>query len=286
MSGITIKLNFVGNLPGASSFGTLVVASDAEYCRASDLIRSVSFDEVRAIWVRQEHHFTWLKAQVEMFGMMGDGTIEVSRTTPRTLLADRWKLEIPTWLTDDLILEHDLLKKDLPDGAIDAARGLLSPVLGSLPEKVSARKLAALAEKASCAEIAAELDTPLLKAAWLGILDQWTQSGAPTWVDAFCKRMVANPNKLWADLTTWHLLRNYPDSALDYALDPASAAFMRGMPVDATSFMAPSPEGRQRALDQIEQIFAAARSTVITRQRFENLLAASSGELLEEFDAL
>lgn len=286
MPGTNFKLNFVGNLPGESAGDTLVVASDAEYCQASEILRGKNPDAIRVIRVRQEHHFAWLKAQFEICGYVGEGAVEISRTTPSTLLGDRWGLEIPAWLTDDLILQNDLLKKDLPDGTTTVAAGLLAPLLGHLPDKVSARALAQLAEKASSHETAAQLALPLLQAAWESVLDGWAGPGTPPWAAGFCERLSKNPKKLWTDLSAWRLLRNYPDSALDYALDPAAAAFVRSLPEDAAGSMGLSSEGRDLAWDQIGPILTAERSAIVTRQRFENLLAAVSGELAEEFDAL
>jgi hypothetical protein len=281
-----IKLNFVGNLPGVSSISTLIVVSDSDYCQASAILRQGNPDGVEALWVRHEHHFAWLRTQLEHCGLVKNDGVEVSRTTPVSLLGDRWRLEIPSWLTDELILSEGLLENNLPEGSTSVAGGLLSPILGVLPEKISARVSGGLAEKLSDPQVTQQLGTPILTGAWKSFLDDWAVSNSHGWVAAFCKRLGDNPKKLWSDLTVWRLLRNYPDSALDYALDPAAASFVRGLPAEVGVDMSLSPEGRKLALDQIEQVFISTRSVVATRQRFENLLRAVSGELLEEFTAL
>lgn len=286
MAGSNFKLSFVGSLPGDSAGDTLVVSSDAEYCQASEILRGTNPDAIRVVRVRQEYHFSWLKAQCELYGYVGDGAVEISRTTPGTLLGDRWGLGIPSWLTDELILENGLLTKDLPDGATNVAVGLLAPLLGNLPDKISARALARLTETISDPEIAAQLALPLFQAAWESVLGGWAGTGAPSWAAGFCERLRKNPKKLWTDLSAWRLLRNYPESALDYALDPAAAAFVRSLPEDAVGSLGMSSEGRELALDQIGQILGSERSSMATRQRFENLLAAVSGELAEEFETL
>lgn len=282
----TIKLNFVGDLPGQSGGDTIVVATDAEYCQASEILRGRNSNGILAIWVRQEHHFAWLKVQSELYGYIRDESVAISRTTPRSLLAERWDLEIPSWLTDQLILGNDLLQQDLPDGATNVECALLSPLLGQLPDKVSARALSLLAEKLGSIEIANQIAMPLLMAAWESALNGWEALGAPAWLPGFCDRLRKNPKKLWTDLSAWRLLRRYPDSALDYALDPAAAAWVRTLPEDAASFMHLNPEGRELAMDQIAHALASETSSIATRQRFENLLAAVSGEIVEEFDAL
>jgi hypothetical protein len=281
-----VKLNFIGNLPGDPSSSALVVVSDSDYCQASAILRDGNPDGVEALWVRQEHHFAWLRAQLEHCGFLKDDGVEVSRMTPISLLGERWELEIPPWLTDELILAEGLLNKNLPEGSTSVAGGLLSPLMGVLPEKISARVVGGLAEKLSDPQVALQAGTPLLKAAWKSVLDDWAVSNSPSWVVAFCKRLGENPKKLWSDLTIWRLLRNYPDSTLDYALDPAAASFVRELTVEVGADMGFSPEGRQLALDQIDQVLTSARSVVRTRQRFETLLGAVSGELVEEFAAM
>jgi hypothetical protein len=281
-----LKLTFVGNLPGDSSGSTLVVTSDSDYCQASAILREGNPDAVKALWVRQEHHFAWLKAQFEHCGFLKDHGVEVSITTPVSLLGERWRLEIPPWLTDELILNEGLLSTDLPEGTTSVAGGLLSPLMGVVPEKISARVAGGLAEKVSDPQVVQQLGTPLLKAAWESVLAGWNMTNSPGWVAAFCNRLGENPKKLWSDLTVWRLLRNYPESALDYALDPAAASFVRGLPIEVGTEMSLSPEGRQLALDQIGQVFTSARAVIATRQRFESLLGVVSGELAEEFTAL
>lgn len=281
-----IKLNFVGNLPGSSSQSTLVVVSDIDYCQASTILRNGNAEGVGEFWVRKEHHFAWLKAQFEHYGLINIEGVEISRTTPTSLLGERWRLKIPVWLTDDLILSEGLLEKTIPEGSVTVAGGLLSPILGVLPEKISARVAGVIVQKSSDPQVAQQLGTPLLSAAWKSFLDDWSASNNPVWVAAFCKRLGDNPKKLWSDLTAWLLLRNYPESALDYALDPSAASFVRGLPSEVGVEMCLNPEGKKLALDQMEQFFINTRNVVATRQRFENLLRAVSGELVEEFSAV
>ena len=175
---------------------------------------------------------------------------------------------------------------NLPAGCTSAATGLLAPLLGALSDVFPSRLAGALAEKLSDPSVEAALAQPVLKAAWRAILGQWSDSGSPSWAASYCKRLRSNPRKLWSDLTVWRLLRFYPDAALDYALDPAAAAFVKGIPADSIHEMRLSQEGRRLAVDQIEQIFASANAGVVTRAKFEALLDSVSGELIEEFTAV
>jgi hypothetical protein len=81
-------------------------------------------------------------------------------------------------------------------------------------------------------------------------------------------------------------LRGYPDAEQEFALDPAAAAFVRNVPVEALKRMSMNPQGRALALDQIQPVFERARTGVVSRPKLETLVSAVSGELKEEFTAL
>lgn len=280
-----LRVSFVGSLPGASSGDTFVLCSDEDYCHVSDLLRDDGAAAYRSIWVRHEHHFSWLKNQVDHCGLANHRPVAFARTTPSALLAERWGIGIPEWLTDELILEAGLLETTLSAGSTGVATGLLAPVLGALPANLDSRLTGTLAERLSDPRVEAELAKPVLQAAWPAVLDQWSTASQVPWTKPFCDRLRSNPKKLWADMTAWRLLRGYPESALDYALDPAAAAFVRGLPIDATEAMCLAPDGRRLALDQIEPILSSAGDGVVTRAKLKGLLGAVSGELVEEFTA-
>ncbi len=282
----TLRINFVGSLPGASSGNTIVLRTEDDYCYVSSLLRDDLAAAYRSIWVREEHHFSWLKAQFEHCGLSHQRPVAFARTTPSSLLRENWGIEIPDWLTDQLIIEAGLLNTALPSGIANAATGLLAPLLGTLPDTIPVPLAGALAEKLSDANVATALAQPILKAAWQSLLDQWCKVGSPLWAEPYCKRLGSNPKKLWSDLTVWRLLERYPGAALDYALDPAAAIFVRGIPGSAVQEMSLNQEGRRLAFDQIEQIFLAANAEAVTRAKFTTLLGNVSGELPEEFAAI
>jgi len=280
----TLTVNFVGDLPGGSSGDMCVVATDADYVNASGLLRENLAQEYRAFWVREEHHFKWIEAQVEHCGLRMHRAITFARTTPASLLRDRWGMEIPGWLTDQMILDSELLEVFLPPEATNVGPGLLASLFGLLPGAFPFHRAGFLAQKASEPGVIDALKKPVFAAAWKAVLADWAQ--AESLVSSFCERLAQNPQKLWADLTTWRLLDRYPESALDYALDPATVAFLRTFPADSLQEMTLSPEGRQLAVDQIEQIFGSAKTGVLTHTKFRHLLEAVSGELVEEFTGI
>lgn len=273
----------MGELPGKSSGDTFVISSEADYVKVSALLRETLAEEYCAIWVRREHHFKWLDVQAEQCGLKVRRSMTFARTTPRSLLQERWGMEIPEWLTDAMILQAGLLDTSLPTGATDVATALLKPLFGQLTWSFPTLGAGLLAETASKNETTDRLTSPVLGAAWSALLDRWARESDQTWVKSFCERLAAQPKKLWSDLTIWRLLNRYPHSALDYGLDPAAAAFVREVPVESIRDMELSPEGRRLALDQIEQILESTKADIVTHAKFRAVLDSASGELVEEF---
>lgn len=287
----TLKINYVGKLPIPAGGSILAVESEQGYCRASRLLREDFAAAYKAIWVSEEHLFAWLRWQVEFVGLAQERPVEFHRTTPSSLLADRWKVEIPSWLTDDFILAEKLLEHPLPAEATGAASGLLEPLFGALPETLPAKLAGPLAEKASRADVTEGLQRPVLRAAWEAMIDQWTRdpgtaASTATWREGYCARLMANPESLWRDLTLWRLLRGYPQQVAGFAFDPASEVFVRGLPPEAWRDMKLSPEGRCLALEQVKLVAESLGKEAVTRKRFEGFLEAVSGELPEEFAAV
>lgn len=281
-----LSISFVGDLPGQTTDDIFVLALDADYVRVAALLRDNFASDFRAIWVRREHHFKWLESLINHGELRSGRPFTFARTTPQLLLGERWGLEIPTWLTNELILEEKLLDSPVPAGFTDVASALLHPYFGQLSSGFPAARAGFLVAKASEAEIAKTLASPVAGGAWQALLAGWERESSRPWVKSYCERLKTNPRKLWSDLTVWRLLSRYPESALDYALDPAAAAFVRTVPLDVIREMTLSPEGRRLAIDQTEPIFESANASPVTHTKFRALLDATSGELVEEFAAI
>lgn len=283
----SLRINYIGNLPGTPPERTLLIANDADYCAASAALRDSLAAECDSFWVRESHHFAWLKALVEHTGLSHLRQVEFTKTTARELLGERWSLAIPEWLTDEMILTEKLVDTDLPTGphaSVDSA--LLTPLFGELGASFPRQQAGRLAEKASATGTQTELSgSAVKKAAWENTLQRWADANEPAWARAFCERLSASPMKLWRDLTIWRLLNGYPEAEQEFALDPAAATFVRGVPMEALKGMSLNPEGRALALDQIKPFFDG-HAGALSRQKFEDLVNAVSGELKEEFAAL
>lgn len=283
-----LQLKHIGELPGTPPDRTLLVATDQDYCFLVAELRRDLASAYDAIWIRQPHHFAWLQALLEHTGLSHLRPAEFSHTTARDLLASKWQILIPDWLTNELILSEKLLDRELPPGTHEhVASALLAPYFGGLSAAFPRAQAGVLSEKASAPTFQSALaGNPVLKAAWENTLSAWPLPDSTSWSNGFCERLRSNPKKLWADLTVWRLLAKYPPDALEFALDPAAVSFVQSVPGDVLLDMSLNVEGRALALDQIQIVLDQALSGIATRTRFEALLAAVSGELWEEFDGL
>jgi hypothetical protein len=280
-------INYIGSLSGTPPARTLLIANDADYCSASAALRGNLWEEFDSFWVREAHHFAWLKALIEHTGLNHLHPVEFKQTTARELLAQRWSLTIPDWLTDEMILTEKLLDTDLPAGthaSVDVA--FLTPLFGELGASFPRQRAGLLAEKTSATATQTELfGSAVKKAAWENTLQRWVDVNEPAWSRGFCARLSTSPMALWRDLTIWRLLHGYPQAEQEFALDPAAATFVRGVPIETLKGMSLNPEGRALALDQIKPFFEG-HIGALSRQKFEYLVNAVSGELKEEFVAL
>jgi hypothetical protein len=283
-----LHIHFIGDLPGTPPNRTMLVESDADYCHASSELRQNNAAAYDAVWVRQEHHFTWLRSFVEQFGVGLARPVEFARTTARDQLASRWGLSVPEWLTDDLVLSERLLEREMPHGShLNIASALLAPFIGNLTETFPRAAAGVLVEKASDPAMQTSLaESAAARVAWATTLSTWAASDTSPWSKSFCERLRSNPDQLWSDLTVWRLLHQYPPALLEFAIDPAAVTFVRAVPVDVLMEMSLHPGGRTLAVDQIQPFFDQAASGVVTRNKFESLVSCVSGELKEEFDGL
>ncbi|MDA1275863.1 MAG: hypothetical protein O2960_17750 [Verrucomicrobia bacterium] len=286
-----LQIKFIGELPGALPPRTLLVATDQDYCAASVELRRDLATGYDAIWIRQSHHFAWMQSLCDHVGLSHLRPAEFTRTTARDLLASNWKLPMPAWLTDEMILSEELLDRELPTGHHEhVASVLLASAINPISlisPKFPRTQAGMLAEQASAPALATALaGSAVVKAAWENTLSSWADAEPSSWVTGFCERLRANAKQLYCDLTVWRLLQKYPPEALEFALDPTAVIFVRSVPADVLQGMSLNEDGRTLAMDQIVTMLEQARSGVATRAKFEALLNAVSGELLEEFNGL
>ena len=267
----------------------MLVVSDQDYCQACALILGESADGPATVWVRGQHHFTWLRNLANHVSGPALRPVVFSTATPRDALAQATELPLPEWLTNELILAGGLLETGLPPGIWSSVEfALLDGLMGNPGEAFSRGHAGVLAERAAAPEVVEALAANGLRLmAWQQLAQRWVkQAGPEAWVAGFCERLMQDPARLWGNLTKWRLLRGYPGEWQEFAMEPAAVVFVRKVPAVALAGMSLQPEGKRLALVQITQFFHQATATKFTREQFLDWVAMTSGELKAEFDAL
>lgn len=281
-----LRIQFVGELPKQKTDRSLEVASDADYLKAVASLREGVAVDQDVIWVRQEHHFRWLSNLVEQCPSLAARSIEFDRATARTLMAQHWERELPSWLTDREILDHNLLETELSAEGDDVCRALLHPIMGALPKGFPPKKTGFLAQKLSDPATMKELQNEIMASSWQEVMKQWQdQPDSLPWQAAYLKRLQQDPKSLWDDLTTWSLLCNYPPQVQEYALSPAAVLLVRSIPSNALQAMGQSRAGAETARDQITQFFDQVNADA-KGLPLATLIGFVSGQLVHEFDCL
>jgi hypothetical protein len=101
------SISYIGNLAHTPPDDVLLVESDEDYvrvCRA--LSHRTKLDTAAKVWVRSKNHFAWLRDFTEQIGCSS----RFEEKTARLVLAEQWNVQLPDWLTDTDVLDHDLLE--------------------------------------------------------------------------------------------------------------------------------------------------------------------------------
>lgn len=284
----SLRVNYVGNLNSEVPERTLSVSSEADFLTACNELRRNRAEDYQAIWVHKKHHYAWLKAYIGNFGYGESRSADFTEITPHDILKQKWGINLPAWLTDERIVEANLLDSSPPQGNWGSAEAiLLADIFGELGEQLPLKRAGSIAEKASIPAIRESLSSDSLRhEAWSSLVKRWANTAAASWVPGFCERLLSDPDRLWRQLTIWRLLNRYPSELLDFAVEPAALGFVRSVPMASLEGMSLHPVGRFLALDQIRPFFSQARKTKCDRKLFAALAGSVSGELQEEFSEI
>ncbi len=103
-------ISYIGDLTYAPPPGVLLVERDEDYVNACrKLSQRGSSSAGLKVWVRSKHYFAWLRDFVKQIGCAA----VFDHKTPRLVLAEKWNVRIPDWLTDTDVLEQELLNMDI-----------------------------------------------------------------------------------------------------------------------------------------------------------------------------
>ena len=98
----TIQVRLIGTELIVDPAAGFVLETNRDYVRACEMIRQLpATGAVLVILVRQQKHCWWLRRFLEQAGV----THTFTELGPREILAERWNVHLPEWLTPENISE-------------------------------------------------------------------------------------------------------------------------------------------------------------------------------------
>jgi hypothetical protein len=280
-----ISVSYIGDLAHTPPEDVLLVERDEDYVRACrELSGKGSSSTGLKVWVRSKNHFAWLRDFVEQIG----SPAIFGEKTPRLVLAEKWNIQLPDWLTDADILDQGLLSIDFkPQKEKTSFRNrLLVHLLGSAFQQdvFNANDLVEVIKALVSANAkAAFKQYPALHRSLKSKCISWAQSSKETWVKNLCSRLPENTVEIWQWLSFWACLHGYPEKLLEYVLAPEQVLFVRNIPVQALCDLPLEPAAREQILTQIELLFEEIQDQVKSSDEFQKVLGWTSGRLFQEY---
>lgn len=280
-----ISISYIGDLAHTPPEDVLLVERDEDYVRACrELSATESFKSGLKLWVRSKNHFAWLRNFTEQIGCPA----LFSEKTPRLVLAEKWNVALPDWLTDAEVIEQGLLNLDIEpqEEQTSFSNLLLVHLLGPSFERdvLDANDLADVIKTlvSTDAKIAFK-QYPALHRSLKSICETWAQGSKEAWVKNLCFRLFENTGEIWQWLSLWACLHGYPEKLLEYVLAPEQVLFVRDIPVASVCDLPLEPTAREQILTQIELLFEEIRCQVTSSDKFRKVLGWTSGRLLQEY---
>ena len=279
------SINYVGDLTSTLPEGVLLVERDEDYVRACRQLSSPRASESGLkVWVRSKNHFAWLRDFTEQIGCPAF----FIEKTPRLVLAEKWNVTLPDWLTDAEVLDQGLLNIDVKPqaGQTSFSNRLLKHFFDSAFEEdaFNANELVYVIKALVSADAkAAFKQCPVLYRSLESKCESWAQCSKEAWVKNLCSRIFENTGDLWQWLSLWACLHGYPEKLLEYVLAPEQVLFVRNIPVEAVYDLPLEPAAREQILTQIELLFEEIQSQVTSGDEFRKVLGWTSGRLFQEY---
>lgn len=280
-------VQYVGDLDLPVPETAVEVADDVSYIRACHAIReAIPSDGGLDLWVRTRHHAAWLKDYLTQLRVDAD----FSEQTARTLLADRWGVTIPDWITDEDILRQNLVGIDVTAAAGGTfAAKLISALLGvdlgaGLPDgRAIAGLIIALTEEAYAS---VKKRYPILEDAIRRLATKWREESTEEWLADISRYIPENIETVWRLISAFAIISSYPKELLERVLPAGQAALARKIPSAVIEHMPIESGARDEALTQIKLLFAEVAAEVDSQDDFRKIVSWVSGKTAEELQLI
>ena len=280
-----ISVSYIGDLAHTPSDDVLLVERDEDYVRACRKLSPAGPSRARLkVWVRSKNHFVWLRDFIEQI----DCPSSFKEMTARLVLAEKWNVGLPDWLTDADVLDQELLNIEIDTqkeqtSFTDCA---LVHLLGSVfqPDTLNTNDFVDVIKRLVSDEAnTAFKQYPVLKRSLETKCKQWAQDSKEAWVKDISTRLCEDTGKIWQWLSLWAGLHGYPEKLLEYVLAPEQVLFVRKVPAEAVYDLPLEPTAREQILTQVELLFEEVRKQVTSSDEFQKVVGWTSGRLFQEY---
>ena len=281
-----IQICFIGDLQCEIPENVHLVETDGDYVKGACLLDKHKEGSTLVFRVRKKHYCFWLANLSEDLGL-GEHTMQ-SEMTPRLVLASRWNVTVPDWLTDSLVVGNELLKMEPPSSPAQSftdafLSSRLSPEFAS--EKLTPEEVTKMVEiSIEKSKIIAEDE--LLKKALKDKFESWIANSPHHWAEYICGQIQDNPGQLWNELTLFKLLSRYPEKTLEFLVVPKHIPFLRSIPLSILEKLPLSPDALEQATNQINMICEEFINEIKTADNFLSFTSKMSGYVQREFQAV
>ncbi|BCM94552.1 hypothetical protein IAD21_06459 (plasmid) [Abditibacteriota bacterium] len=271
----------------------LLVENVRDYVKACHVLRAalhapsdIAPQDVSPIEVCVRHRAAsaWLTQRAVQWG----ARVEVRQHTPRAELRERWKIEVPTEVSDAEIYESRLL-----DEKIEAQPG--QSFEDALLEHFFSRELVALT--LPLARLAALLNDyeegkwkegrkrPLAATALHHRLELWEKAASNEALRTLVRRLRDQPGQLRSSLCSYKILRSYGAPLGEKVLGKATWATFRKARIDLDGLQLQSAEIGDAAIE-VDYYLAAQKRLLCDSESVAALTEQMSGHLSREFYVL
>ena len=280
----SFQIRYIGDLDLPTSESAFEVGDDRSYVKACIAIRiAIQNDDVLNLLVRKRHHAEWLK---DYFTQLHH-EVDFSEDTPRTVLNERWGVNVPDWLSDENILNQGLLRLDVKSSLGKTFEvTLINHLLGvdvdsDLPSESAIADLVAALSDETFSSIRKEF--PILEETIRRLATVWGRRAGSGWLSEVCEYIPDSIEKLWHLVSAHAILHSYPNELLDRVLPAAQAMLARKLPVSLSESLSLEARAREEALTQVELLFSEIESKVTSQEEFRKIVSWMSGRTAEEF---
>lgn len=280
---VQFQVHYIGDLDLAVPETAVEVIDDHTYVAACQALAEATRDgSPLQLWIRTRHHFAWIRDYLSQLRADAD----FSEKSARSMLAEKWAVTLPDWVSEEDILAQDLLLLEQRTGK---SRTFQSTLINTL---ISVDLGAAVPDDSELAQLFSALidETyaskrkrfPILEETIKRLATSWRTLEGAGWLDELSDLIPDDIEIVWRLISASAILRSYPKELLDRVLPVGQALLARKIPTSVAQQMPLEPGVREEALTQVRLLFADITPKVRSQEEFKKIVSWVSGRTAEE----